>query len=118
MQNLLLYSRKTIRQYLFLINNAKFSVHLCSIFIVPTKTCFSIEQKKIGSPLLDERRHFENRFLAGNDHVIDIVTSKDMKNISPCICRYLPVYYMIEINTCSQYFEVKVQRFQSTHKCW
>jgi hypothetical protein len=23
-------------------------------------------------PLLDERRHFYNKFLAGNDHVIDI----------------------------------------------
>jgi hypothetical protein len=37
-----------------------------NIFILSTKTCcFSIEQKtKMGSPLLDKRRHFENKFLA------------------------------------------------------
>ena len=59
------------------------------------KHVFSSRKMRIGLRLINKRRHFENRFLAGNDHVIDIVTSEDMKNISPCICRYLPVYYMI-----------------------
>ena len=40
---------------------------------------------KIGSLHL-QPRHFENTtFLAGNDHVSNIITSEDMKNISLCI---------------------------------
>ena len=36
----------------------------------------------------DKRRHFENNFLAGNDHVVDIFTSEDVENIyyNECGC--------------------------------
>ena len=40
-----------------------------------------------------KRGHFKNtKLLAGNDHVIDIFTSKNMENILPRIF-YLTVYY-------------------------
>ena len=84
---------------------SKFNVYLgiilvfsCGIFILSTTTLlfFLRIKTKIGSPLLAERRHFENKFLAGNDHVIDIFTSEDTENISLCISQYLTVYYIIK----------------------
>jgi hypothetical protein len=57
---------------------------------------FHWTKTKIGSPLLDKRRHFENKF---RDHVIDIFTSEDMENISLCIFHYLTVYYIINMYT-------------------
>ena len=44
---------------------------------------------KIDSSLSDKHRHLENKFLAGNDFMIDIFTSEDMEDVSLFIFRYL-----------------------------
>ena len=50
---------------------------------------------KIGSPFLDFAI-LKTNLLAGNDHVIDILTSEDVENISLCIFRYLTVLLYIK----------------------
>ena len=61
-------------------------VFSCSIYILSTRTLlfFNWTKTKIGSPLPDQRRHFGNTFLAGNDHVIDSSPVKTWK-ISHCV---------------------------------
>ena len=47
-----------------------------------------------------KHRHFENtKLLAGNDHVIDIFTRKDMENILLCIFSILLYYIINSYNT-------------------
>ena len=59
-----------------------------SSFIFATKTCcFFLSTKiKIGSQVaaLTKVAILKTKLLAGNDHVVDIFTNKDMENISLC----------------------------------
>jgi hypothetical protein len=62
--------------------------------VCATKTCFPIEQRQKLVRRLDKRRHFENKYLAGNDHVVDIFTYG----------KYLTVYF-------SEKYEIKLCDF-------
>jgi hypothetical protein len=96
------------------------SVFSCSIFIfLITDMLFFIEQRqKLVRRSSNERRHFENTFLAGNDHVIDIVTSEDMENISLCIFRYLTVCYIIKLYYYIILLNYVFHRFQVLFMNW
>jgi hypothetical protein len=66
-------------------------VFACSIFVLCTnKCCFSIEHAntKIGSRLLDKRRHFENKTFGGK-------WSRDRHLHSWSYGKYLAVYFMV-----------------------
>ena len=52
--------------------------------IFSTKTCFSLDKDKNRLPALTNVAMLKTKLLAGNDHVIDII-SEDMQDISLCI---------------------------------
>jgi hypothetical protein len=49
------------------------------------------------SPCCELWRKREGNYTRKQSHVIDILTSEDMENMSLCISQYLTLYYIINI---------------------